>query len=153
MVATGVAQVPAMLKAQLAPHGLGGAALGFDAPSMVREMQGAADSLLERFVEIEAQSLSLEVSRRMQATDWLACPQPSEVTHLVEHTMVRLRSMQTLAAQVLSGEPVRSLLPTGPFPAASSALQLMAQQRSTSQPGSQPASSSIEKDLQRMFAR
>ena len=68
-----------MLKAQLAPHGLGGAAMGFDKESMTREMQHSADTLLERFVEVQAQQLSLAVSERMETTDWLQCPPPKEV--------------------------------------------------------------------------
>jgi len=149
MVSTGVAQVPAMLKAQLAPHGLGGAALGFDQASMTREMQASADALLERFVEMQAQKLSLEVSERMQAADWMHCSPPQQVTTLVERTMVELRAMQTLATQVLPGDPIRSLLPQGPFPAASSTIQLL-QQRSQQ---TATSSTAIQKDLQRMFAR
>ena len=44
--------------AQLSPHGLGGAALGFDSASLTREMQGSADTPLERFVEVQAQQLA-----------------------------------------------------------------------------------------------
>ncbi len=43
-----------MLPAQLSPYGLNGAALGFDSITMAREMQCAADSLIESFVEIQA---------------------------------------------------------------------------------------------------
>jgi len=150
MVSTGVAQVPAMLKAQLAPHGLGGAALGFDQASMTREMQSSADALLERFVEVQAQKLSLAISQRMQMTDWLHCSPPHEVTSLVDRTMAELRAMQRLATQVLPGDPVRSLLPQGPFPSASSTIQLL-QQRSQQLAAS--SSTAIQKDLQRMFAR
>jgi len=151
MVATGVTQVPAMLKAQLAPHGLGGAALGFDSASMTREMQASADGLLERFVEMQAQKLSLDVSKRMQSANWLKCPPPHEVTLLVDHMLRELRSMQSLAVQVLPGEPVRSMLPQGPFASARSTTAAIVQQRSNQQ---QPATSTaIHKDLERMFAR
>ena len=149
MVATGVAQVPAMLKAQLSPHGLGGAAMGFDKESMTREMSTSADQLLERFVEMQAQKLSLAVTERMETTDWLQCPPPREVTHLVEAMLAELKSMQALAGFVLAGEPPRSLLPQGPFPAASAQAQLVPQ-RSRQNVNS---SSAIQKDLQRMFAR
>ena len=148
MVSSGIAQVPAMLRAQLASHGLGGAALGFDAATMSREMQRSANVLLERFVEMQAQKLSLEVTQWMQATDWLNCPQPAQVTHLVQRTVAELSSMQSLALQILPGDPTRSFLPQGPFPSASATIQVL-QQRSQ-----QVASSSaIQKDLQRMFAR
>ena len=63
----------------------------------------------------------------MEGTDWLSCPPPKEVTHLVESTLVELREMQSLAGHVLPGEPVRSLLPQGPFPAFSAAMQLVHQ--------------------------
>ena len=152
MVAQGVAQVPAMLKAQLAPHGLGGAALGFDSASMTREMQASADALLERFVEMQAQKLSLEVTQRMQAQNWLKCPPPRDVNPLVDRIVRELRGMQGLVAQVLPGEPIRSMMTQGPFSSARSSVQLnLVQRRESSQ---QPASSSaIQKDLQRMFAR
>jgi len=149
MVSTGVAQVPAMLKAHLAPHGLGGAALGFDAASLTREMQSSADALLEQFVEMQAQKLSLEVTQRMQSMNWMKCSPPREVTPLVDRTVRELRLMQGLAAQVLPGEPVRSMLPQGPFASArSSTVALVQQQKS-----GQPSSTAIHKDLQRMFAR
>ena len=151
MVAVGVPQVPAMLKAQLSSHGLGGAALGFDSAAMSREMQRVVDSLLERFVEMQAQQLSLEVSRRMHSTNWLTCPPPRDVTHLVEATMLQLRRMASLASQVLPGEPPRSLLPSTPFPTASSLVQLAPQRSRGADAGG--ASSLIQKDLQRMFAR
>jgi 3-oxoacyl-[acyl-carrier protein] reductase len=51
-----------MLKAQLAPHGLGGAALGFDSASMTREMQASADALLERFLDTNLKAV-LRISR------------------------------------------------------------------------------------------
>jgi len=149
MVSTGVAQVPAMLKAQLSPHGLGGAAMGFDKESMAREMQISADALLERFVEKQAQKLSLAVTARMEGTDWLQCPPPRAVTHLVEAMLVELKAMQALAGYVLASDPPRLLLPQGPFPAASTQSQLVP-------PRSKQAvssSSAIHKDLQRMFAR
>ena len=151
MVSTGVPQVPAMLKAQLSPHGLGGAALGFDSISMTREMQASADLMLERFVEKQAQKLSLAVTNRMETTDWLHCSPPREVTHLVEAILMELRAMQALAGNVLPGEPVRSLLPQGPFPAASATVQLVPQ-RSKQTMGA-ASSNAIQKDLQRMFAR
>ena len=66
--------------------------------------------------------------------------------------MVELRAMQTLAGHVLPGEAVRSLLPQGPFPAASATVQLVAQ-RSKQAMGATSSSSAIQKDLQRMFAR
>jgi len=108
--------------------------------------------LLERFVEMQAQQLSLEVSTTMETTDWLQCAPPREVTHLVEATVRELKSMQALAAHVLPGEPTRSLLPQGPFPAASATTQLVAQRRQSSSLGG-GSSSAIQKDLQRMFAR
>ena len=149
MVSAGVLQVPAMLKSQLSPHGLGGAALGFDAAAMTREMQLAADQLLERFVEIQAQRLSLAVTERMEGTDWLQCAAPSEVTQVLDALLRELRAMQALAAHILPGEAPRPLLPQGPFPSASSAPQLVPQ-RSRQGTG---ASTAIQKDLQRMFAR
>ena len=152
MVSTGVPQVPAMLKAQLAPHGLAGAALGFDSALMAHKMQGSADLLLERFVEMQAQTLSLAVTRRMEETDWLHCPPPRGVTHLVEVAMHELRAMYALAVHVLPCEATHPLVPQGPFPAASAmGDQLMAQR---SKPPLGPGSSTaIQKDLQRMFAR
>ena len=140
-----------MLKAQLSPHGLGGAALGFDSASMTREMQGSADLMLERFVEMQAQTLSLEVTKRMEDTDWLHCPVPREVTHLVEVMMRELRAMQSLAGHVLPGETVRSLLPQGSFPSASSTVQLVPQR--SKQAAGAASSTAIQMDLQRMFAR
>lgn len=144
MVSTGVTQVPAMLRAQLAPHGLGGTALGFDAPAMVQEMQKAADVLLERFVELQAQKLSLEVSRRMHATEWLQCAAPREVTAMVGVLMEELRKMQSLAAQVLPAEQIRPLLPQGPYPTSASAAQ---------QSSRRHHAGAIQNDLQRMFAK
>ena len=54
LASAGVAQVQAVLKRQLAPEGLSGAALAFEVTPMQREMQGAADSLVEMFVEMMA---------------------------------------------------------------------------------------------------
>ena len=139
-----------MLKAQLSPHGLGGAALGFDSGAMTREMQASADLMLERFVEMAAQTLSLEVTKRMETTDWLHSPPPREVTHLVGAMMKELKAMQSLAGHVLPGEPPRPLLPQTPFPPASATVQLVPQ-RSKQAAGA--SSTAIQKDLQRMFAR
>ena len=150
MVSTGVAQVPAMLKAQLAPHGLSGAALGFESISMVREMQFSADALLERFVEMQAQKLSLDVSTRIQTTDWLKCPAPHQITPFVDRTIRELRTMQMLAAQILPGDSARSMLPQGPFASTRSSAATLMQQTASHQPAS---STAIHKDLQRMFAR
>jgi len=58
--------------------------------------------------------------------------------------------MQAVATQVLPGEPIRSLIPQGPFPAATAVTQLVAQ-RSKQAVGASNAT--IQKDLQRMFAR
>lgn len=148
MASTAVPQVPTMLKVQLTPHGLSNAALGFDAASMSREIQASADTLLERFVEVQAHRLSVEVTKRMRAADWLQCPPPREVTHLVEAALLELRAMQALAVQVFLGESPRSLLSQVPFPGASSAVQLPLQRSQL-----QASSTAIQKDLQRMFAR
>jgi len=116
-------------------------------------MQASADGLLERFVEMAAQRLSLEVCERMEAIDWMTCPSPTEVTPLIEAMLSELRSMQALATQVLPGEPARSLLPQGPFPVASAATQIVAQQRSKQAGTGAASNAAIQKDLQRMFAR
>ena len=58
---SGTSAIASLLKRSLQPHGLGGAALGFDANSMARSFQRAADGLLDRFVELQAQALSLEL--------------------------------------------------------------------------------------------
>eukprot|EP00310_Coccolithus_braarudii_P020957 CAMPEP_0183341548 /NCGR_PEP_ID=MMETSP0164_2-20130417/7804_1 /TAXON_ID=221442 /ORGANISM="Coccolithus pelagicus ssp braarudi, Strain PLY182g" /LENGTH=223 /DNA_ID=CAMNT_0025511909 /DNA_START=33 /DNA_END=701 /DNA_ORIENTATION=+ len=113
---------------------------------MVREMAHARDSLLQRFVEMQAQQLSARVSARVQRTDWLLCPTPRAVTELVQLVVSDLHQMQLLAAQLHSNEPAKPMVPMGPFPALSSLMQLV-QQRSRQQ------GSSITKDLQRMFAR
>jgi len=147
MASAGVAQVPALLKAQLAPHGLGGAALGFDQGAMQRAMGSARDTLLQRFVEMQAQQLSALVSARVQRTDWVLRPTPRAVTELVQGILSELRQMHLLAAQLYSGEVAKPVLPQGPFPALSSAMQLV-QQRSR-----QGSRDSITKDLQRIFAR
>uniref|UniRef100_A0A7S4BEI0 Vacuolar protein sorting-associated protein 51 homolog n=1 Tax=Chrysotila carterae TaxID=13221 RepID=A0A7S4BEI0_CHRCT len=149
MAAAGVAQVPTLLKSQLSPHGLGGAALGFDGAAMTREMGRARDALMQSFVEMQAQKLSRLVSERVSSTNWLVCPAPRAVTGLVQLVVSELRQMQTLAAQLFPAEPVRALLPQGPFPAASSVMQLV-QQRTRQ---SNSSSSAITKDLQRMFTR
>ena len=93
------------------------------------------------------QAFSLEIAAARHATDWLACPPPREVDPFVEQLLGRLRAMQSLAAQVFPGEAVRPLLPQGPFPVSSPALQLV-DQRSRQQ-----GSHAIQKDMQRMFAR
>lgn len=149
MSSAGVAQVPALLKEQLAPHGLGGAALGFDHTSLISGMSRAADALLSRFVEIHALSLSRVVSDAVRGTDWIACPTPRAVTELVGALSAQLRRMQSSASEIFPSETARSLLPQGPFPAPSGVMQLL-QQRARD-----PASSSnsIHKELQRMFAR
>jgi len=102
--------VLAIIKAQLSPPGLAGAAFGFDSAAMVREMQVAADELVEGFIEMQAQSLSWEVTRRMQATDWMLSAAPREVADLIEIILGELRATQMLAAQarVLRFEPCRS---------------------------------------------
>ncbi|KAL1495802.1 hypothetical protein AB1Y20_016663 [Prymnesium parvum] len=143
MVSSGVAQVHAMLKAQLSGQGLRGAALGFDAAAMVREMQSSADALLEGF----AQKLSWGVSKQMQTTDWVHAPAPREVTSLVGAIIGELRATQLLASQILHGEALRSLLPQGPFPPTSGATQILQQRAKLG------GSVAIHKDLQRMFAR
>lgn len=148
MASTGVLEVAVVLKAQLSVHGLAGAALVFDSRSIMREMQLSADSLLERFVEVQAQGLSLEVSQHMQTMDWLHTLPPHEVTHLIEVAMLELHTMQALAAQVLPGESRPSMLPLGACPATASALQF-ASPRSCKQ----LTTTAIQKDLQRMFAR
>ena len=45
----------------------------------------------------EAQRLSLQVTQRMEGTDWLQCTTPREVTHLVEAILTELKAMQALA--------------------------------------------------------
>ena len=105
---------------------------------------------------MQAQGLSLEVTKRMETTDWLSCPPPREVTHLVEATVVELKSMQALAGHVLPGEGVRSLLPQGPFPAASATTQLLSSRTPGRGAGAAQGlggAGAIQKDLQRMFAR
>jgi len=139
-------QVLAIIKAQLSPPGLAGAAFGFDSAAMVREMQVAADELVEGFIEMQAQSLSWEVTRRMQATDWMLSAAPREVADLIEIILGELRATQMLAAQVLSSDPPRSLLPRGPFPAMSTIAHILPHR-------SKLQGSAIQKDLQRMFAR
>ena len=89
----------------------------------------------------------INIAAVRRATDWLACPPPREVDPFVEQLLGRLRAMQSLAAQVFPGEAVRPLLPQGPFPVSSPALQLV-DQRSRQQ-----GSHASQKDMQRMFAR
>ena len=74
MAAGGVADVPEALRQLLAPQGLAGAALGFDSAALTADFRAAADSLLQRFVEMQAQALSRHLSRRVQATGWLNRP-------------------------------------------------------------------------------
>ena len=74
MAAGGVADVPEALRQLLAPQGLAGAALGFDSAALTADFRAAADSLLRRFVEMQAQALSRHLSRRVQATGWLNRP-------------------------------------------------------------------------------
>eukprot|EP00908_Phaeocystis_cordata_P021444 Transcript_3797.p1 GENE.Transcript_3797~~Transcript_3797.p1 ORF type:complete len:780 (-),score=452.24 Transcript_3797:188-2527(-) len=147
LAAEGVAHLQATLKLQLAPDGLSGAALAFEVAPTQRRMQQAADQAVQVFVEMQAQAFSLEIAAARRATDWLACPPPREVDPFVEQLLGRLRAMQSLAAQVFPGEAVRPLLPQGPFPVSSPALQLV-DQRSRQQ-----GSHAIQKDMQRMFAR
>ena len=71
-------------------------------------------ALLERFVEMAAQKLSLAVSERMEATDWLQCPPPAEVTHLVE---AMLKGHDSHGVQMLSGYGILLRCPH-PTPAA-----------------------------------
>ena len=101
-------------------------------------MQASADRLLERFVEVQAQQLSHAVTRRMETTDWLQCPPPKEVTHLVSAILAELRSMQTLAALILpSDSPATrpALLPQGAFPIASTPSALGGGGRGGGTPG------------------
>lgn len=55
MAAGGAALVPDTLRRALAPQGLGGAALGLDAAGLSQQFRRAADALLRRFVEMQAQ--------------------------------------------------------------------------------------------------
>ena len=113
---------------------------------MTREMQLAADQLLERFVEIQAQRLSLAVTERMEGTDWLQCAAPSEVTQVLDALLRELRAMQALAAHILPAR--RRGRSSRRAPSASSAPQLVPQRSRQAR-----RSTAIQKDLQRMFAR
>ena len=143
MASHGVTKVSAMLQAQLSPHGLGGVAMGFDKDSLSREMQEACDDLVKRFVEMQAQKLSLQVTERMEGTDWLQCRPPTEVTHLVDVFLAELEHTQGLAGQVLRGEVPKS----SQSQASLSALRLDRISGATNSAGG------IQKDVQRMFAR
>jgi len=149
MAAVGVAEVPATLRAVLAPQGLGGAALGFDAAGLLAQFRRAAEELLQRLVERQAQLLSLGVSQRIQATDWLHCAAPSGVTPLVRSVVGELRSMQRLAASLFPTESTRPMLPHGHFPPITPLEAQLAQKLAASS----GASSSIQTDLQRLFAK
>ena len=150
MASSGTSALASLLKRSLQPHGLGGAALGFDANSIARSFQRAADGLLDRFVELQAQALSLEVSAFLGAADTLGgggAP-PRAVTALVDAVLGGLRKMAALAAVVFPADGARAALPQGPFPASSSAVHLV-QQRSRQAAGG----SAIQKDMARLFAR
>lgn len=86
-----------------------------------------------------------------------------QVTPLVEGLMASLRSMQSLASQVFAGgEPSRSLLPQGPFPASTATATLSQGGRGGRATGGMSAAGgaagagaagAIHKDMQRLFAR
>ena len=77
--------------------------------------------------------------------------------------MASLRSMQSLASQVFAGgEPSRSLLPQGPFPASTATATLSQGGRGGRATGGMSAAGgaagagaagAIHKDMQRLFAR
>ena len=133
--------------------------LSFDAHGIASEMGAAAHALLGRAVEMHAQHVSLRVSRHMGGADWLRCGAPSRVSPLVDFVLREMRHLQRLASQLsqpdgglghLGGAEAagRALVPQGPFPAAASATSAILGPKT-----SEGASSAIQKDLQRMFAR
>lgn len=97
------------------------------------------------------QAVSVGVSHRMHAFDWLHCAPPCGVTSLVGQVLGELRAMQRLAAGLFPTEPTKPMLPTGPFPPITPLEQQLAQKLAASSAGGGTAS--IHKDLQRMFAR
>ena len=110
-------------------------------------MRAAADHSLQSFVELQAQAISHEMRISVRAANLLTNPPPRDVDPFVDHLLVRLRALQSNAAQVFPGEAVRTMLPQGPFPVSSAAaLQLGGA-------GSRGGSSEIQKGMQRMFAR
>lgn len=147
LAAEGVAHVQALLKLTLSPEGLGGAASAFETAPTQRLMRAAADHALQTFVELQAQAISHQMRISLRGANLLTNPPPREVDPLVEQLLVRLRSLQSLSAQVFPGEAQRTMLPQGPFPVSSAAaLQLGGA-------GSRGGSSEIHKGMQRMFAR
>ena len=70
------------------------------------------------------------------------------MTPLVRTLVAELRAMQRVAASLFPSEPLKPMLPQGPFPASSSAVHLV-QQRSRQAAGG----SAIQKDMARLFAR
>lgn len=148
LVYRGVPQVSPLLAAKLLPRSVVSAAVVFDEVPMIREMQLRADVLMQRFVEVRAQLLTLDVIRRMQTTYSSRCSAPREVSQLVQAILVELNAMHTLTVQVISVEPRHTRLPQGAFPATSSHVQF------TSERGQiRRSSTAIEKDVQRIFTR
>ena len=146
LAAEGVAHVQALLKLKLSPEGLGGAALGFETAPTQRLMAAAADHALQTFVELQAQAISHEMRVSVRDANWLTNPAPREVDPFVDQLLARLRSLQSVAAQVFPGEAPRTMLPQGPFPATSAAAWGGAGSRGG-------GSSEIQKGMQRLFAR
>jgi hypothetical protein len=67
MATSGAAKLPDTLRRVLAPQGLSGAALGLDAAGLSMQFRRAADALLRRFVEMQAQvRLPLGEGKRKQ---------------------------------------------------------------------------------------
>jgi len=113
MATEGVAQVQTLLKQQLSPAGVGGAALALEAAPTQRLMRSAADHALQTFVELQAQALSHELQTAVRAASLLTNPPPREVSPYVEQLLARLRALQSSAAQVFPGEAPRAMLPQG----------------------------------------
>ena len=93
-----------LLKRELSPAGLGAAALAFEVTPTQRALRSSADLSLASFVEIQAQAISRNLRAALRAADWRGCPPPRAVGGFVDALLARLRSLQSLAAQVRRGQ-------------------------------------------------